>query len=256
MRPTTTRAGAERFTEGARAIVIAVARATIAGSSRPIEPVDPRSPAGGFAWKDRATVIPSRSVRNSATVFCCCGGEIVRSGSIVDGEVLAAREICVDVVFPPLCAGTTEFRNPSKAVTEGSAEKSESDQLTELRSSLLSVRRGGLTGVRGMGDIGLVMLRVSPSSSSGSTSVLIACWIANAGCARVAGGESGSGLTAKRGGGRWGPGRVSRPVRVGELTGDVGDPCLLTWATPDRTDPSRGSVWSRTEGRRGGKNCG
>ena len=164
---TATREGAERFTEGARAIVIAVARATIAGSSRPIDPVDPRSPAGGFAWKYRGIVAPSRSVRNSAAVFCC-GEGTVRKGSMVGDEVLEAREIWVDAVSPLFCGGTTELRSPSKAVVEGSAEKSESDQLMESRSSLLSVRRGGLTGVLGMGDIALVVLRVSPSSGSGS----------------------------------------------------------------------------------------
>ena len=156
---TTTRAGAERFTEGARAIVIAVARATIAGSSRPIDPVDPRSPATGFPWKGCGIVAPSRSVRNSAAVFCCWRGEITCEGPRVDGEALAAREIGVDVVLLPFFGGTTELRNPSKAVAEGSAEKSESDQLIEPRLSPLSDRRGGLTGVLGMGSSALVVLR-------------------------------------------------------------------------------------------------
>lgn len=86
----------------------------------------------------------------------------------MDDEVLAPREICVDVVLPLFCGGTTGLRRPSKAVVEGSAEKSESDQLIESRSSLLSVRRGGLTGVLGMGGVALVVLRVSSSLGSSS----------------------------------------------------------------------------------------
>lgn len=174
---------------------------------------------------------------------------------MVDDEVLAAREIDVEVVLAPLCGGTTELRNPSKAVAEGSAEKSESDQLIESRSSLLSVRRGGLMGVLGMGDIALVVLRGSSSSGSGSLSTLITCWVANVDWGRVAGGESASGFMMKRGDGRRGPAGVPWPARIGEPAGGVGDPHLLIWATPDRMDPSGESARSRTEGR-AGKNCG
>jgi hypothetical protein len=162
--------------------------------------------------------------------------------------VLAAREVGTEMVPPPLCGGTTELRNPSKAVAEGSAEKSESDQLIESRSSPLSVRRGGLTGVLGMGDIDLIILRGSFSPGPGSSSALITCWIANVGWERIAGGESGSGFMAKRG--------VPWPERVGGLVGGVRDPRLLIWTTPDRTDPSGESARSRTEGRGGEKNCG
>jgi hypothetical protein len=49
---------------------------------------------------------------------------------------------------------------------------------------------------------------------------------------------------------------VPWPVPVGELAGGVGDPRLLIWTTPDRTDPSGEAARSRTEGRGGGKNCG
>lgn len=250
---TTARGGAERFMEGARAIVIAVARASIAGSSIPIEPVDPRSPAGGFAWRDRGTLAFSRSACNSATVFCGFGGAIVHRGSMVDGAAPATWGIGVGVVLPPPCGGTTELRNPSKAVAEGSAEKSESDQLIKSRSSLLSDRRGGLTGVLGIGDIALV---VSSSLVSSSLSVLITCWIANAGCGRAAEGETGSGFVVRRGGRERGPGGVTWLVQVGEFMDDVGDPSLSTWTTPDRTEPSKESARSRTEARGGGKNCG
>ena len=198
---------------------------------------------------------PPRSVRKSAAVFCCGGGENVGRGSTVDDEVLAAREIDVEVVLPPLCGGTTELRNPSKAVAEGSAEKSDSDQLIDSRSSLLSVRRGGLMGVLGMGDVALIVLRSSSSSGSGSPSTLISCWIANVGWGRVAGGESTSGFTVKRGGGGRRPAGVPWPVWVGEIPCGVGDPRLSIWTTPDRTDPLGESARSRTEGR-GEKNCG
>ena len=198
---------------------------------------------------------PSRSVRNSAAVFCCCGGANIRRGSVVGDEVLAVREIDVDVVFVPLCGETMELRNPSKAVAEGSAENSESDQLIESRSSLLSVRRGGLMGVLGIGGMAPVVLRGSPSSGSSSLSIFILCWIANVGCGRAAGGECTSGFMPKRGGGERGPAGVSWPVRVGELAGGVRDPRPLIWTTPDRTDPSGESARSRT-GQGGGKNCG
>jgi hypothetical protein len=81
---------------------------------------------------------------------------------VVGGGALAAREIGGDVVLPLLFGGTTELRNPSKAVAEGSAEKSESDQLIESRLPLVSDRRGGLTGVLGMA--------LGDSSSSSSSS--------------------------------------------------------------------------------------
>jgi len=105
---------------------------------------------------------------------------------VVDDEVLVARESDVDVVL-----------SPQSGVAEGNAENNESDQLIESRSSLLSVRRGGLMGVLGIGDIALVVVRGSSSSGSGPLLTFIACWIATVGGGRVAGGECGSGFVVK-----------------------------------------------------------